>query len=613
MIPPARFLLKKPGIYPGKKGEESMPENTQSQKVKEITDRLETGIQELFNSEQYRTWLRTMSKFHSYSLNNTLLIAFQMPEATLVAGYTAWQKQFGRQVLKGEKGIKILAPTPFKKKLEMEKLDEKTQQPILDENGDPVTEQQEILIPAFKVVNVFDVSQTEGRELPTIGVDELSGTVEQYEQMFAALKRSCPVPVDFENIESGAKGYYHQLEQRIALQEGMSQIQTIKTLIHEMAHQKLHAMPPALLASETEEKSRSAKEVEAESVAFTVCSHFGIDASDYSFAYIAGWSKDRSAPELKASLGLIRNASSEMITLIEEKLLEVQKEREQAAEKAIREQIPEREYGPEHRALMEELIRDGADVRELWLGGKPVDLTAMDLSAAEVADLRYRMEVEAIPRMRFSKEQWDQIQAGIREQLDVKIYADPDFTPEQMQELLKALRSEQHGFITRDELLQMASKDFSAEEIRDIHRELRRERSAVMDAAEAGRTENAGLQENGRYRYWSTQRPVGPGTFPKTEGKPVAIENFDARMVVEGGRTQAWGYLEYEKPLDEKQVRDYELKPALGVKQQDREQEPREKRQRKSVLENLHDKQKQVAKRSGQGNQKKRSKEAESI
>ena len=407
-----------------------MPENTQSQKVREITDRLEAGIQELFNSEQYRTWLRTMSKFHSYSLNNTLLIAFQMPEATLVAGYTAWQKQFGRQVLKGEKGIKILAPTPFKKKLEMEKLDEKTQQPILDENGDPVTEQQEILIPAFKVVSVFDVSQTEGRELPTIGVDELSGTVEQYEQMFAALKRSCPVPVAFENIEGGAKGYYHQLEQRIALQEGMSQIQTIKTLIHEMAHQKLHAMPPALLASETEEKSRSAKEVEAESVAFTVCSHFGIDASDYSFAYIAGWSKDRSAPELKASLGLIRNASNEMISLIEEKLLEVQKEREQTAEKAVRDQIPQRDYGPEHRTLLEELIREGADVREIWIGGKPVNLTAMDLSASEVADLRYWMEVEAIPRMRFSKEQWDQIQAGIREQLDVKIYADPVFTPE---------------------------------------------------------------------------------------------------------------------------------------------------------------------------------------
>ena len=215
--------------------------------------------------------------------------------------------------------------------------------------------------------------------------------------------------------------------------------------------------------------------------------------------------------------------------------------------------------------------------------------------------------------MRFSKEQWDQIQAGIREQLDVKIYADPDFTPEQMQELLKALRSEQHGFITREELLQLASKDFSAEEIRDIHRELRSERSEVMDAVEAGRIENAGLQENGRYRYWSTQRPVGPGTFPKTDGKPVTIENFDARMVVEGGRTQAWGYLEYEKPLDEKQVQDYELKPALGVKQQTREQESGEKKQRKSVLENLHDKQKQVAKRSGQGNQKKRSKEAESI
>ena len=227
-----------------------MPDNKQFQRVKEITDQLEQGIQDLFNSEQYMTWLRTMSKFHDYSLNNTLLIAFQKPDATLVAGYTAWQKQFGRQVQKGEKAIHIIAPTPYKEQVEMEKIDPATQKPVLDTDGNPVMETQEVLRPAFKVVNVFDVSQTEGRELPSIGVDELTGDVEQYEMFFEALKRTCPVPMEFEQIQGGAKGYYHQLERRIALQEDMSQLQTIKTAIHEMAHQKLHAIAPDQKVSE---------------------------------------------------------------------------------------------------------------------------------------------------------------------------------------------------------------------------------------------------------------------------------------------------------------------------------------------------------------------------
>lgn len=305
-----------------------MAENTQYQRVKEITDQLEQGIQELFNSEQYTTWLRTMSKFHDYSLNNTLLICFQKPDATLVAGYTAWQKQFGRQVQKGEKAIRIIAPTPYKDKVEMEKIDPATQKPVLDKDGNPVMETQEVLRPAFKVVSVFDVSQTEGRELPTIGVDELTGDVAQYEMFFEALKRTCPVPMEFEQIESGAKGYYHQLERRIALQAGMSQLQTIKTAIHEMAHQKLHAIDPKENISEMPEQSRNSKEVEAESVAFTVCQHFGIDTSDYSFAYIAGWSHGKETPELNASLQTIRKAASEMITDIESRMLELQKERD---------------------------------------------------------------------------------------------------------------------------------------------------------------------------------------------------------------------------------------------------------------------------------------------
>ena len=309
-----------------------MAENKRYDRVKGITDQLEQGIQELFESERYKTWLTTMSRFHDYSLNNTLLIAFQKPDATLVAGYTTWKNQFGRQVQKGEKAIRILAPTPYRQKIEKEKLDPDTCMPLRDKDGNPVTETQEILHTAFKVVNVFDVSQTEGKPLPTIGVDELTGDVQQYEIFFDALKKACPVPVGFEQISSGAKGYYHTVDQRIAIQEGMSQVQTIKTLIHEMAHQKLHSIDPKALPPEEPKLTRNAKEVEAESVAYTVAQHYGIETSDYSFAYIAGWSKGKETPELKASLDRIRNAADEMITSIDEQFMALQKEKESSLE-----------------------------------------------------------------------------------------------------------------------------------------------------------------------------------------------------------------------------------------------------------------------------------------
>ena len=316
---------KKDKVYP-----------SQFDKVKEITDKLEAGIQALFESEAFKKYLKTLSKFHDYSLNNTILIAMQKPDATLVAGYTAWQKNFGRQVQKGETGIRILAPTPYKKQMEVDRVDPVTQQPVLNPDGSTVKDLKEIMVPAFRVVNVFDVSQTDGKPLPTIGVDELSGNVANYEMFFEALKRACPVPVGFEDIPSGAKGYYHTVEQRIALQEGMSEMQTVKTLIHEMAHQKLH--------SHEKEKPREerltarSKEVEAESVAYTVCQHFGIDTSDYSFGYIAGWSSGKETAELKESLGKIRDAASELITGIEAKLAEMEKAPELAA---IPETVPE--------------------------------------------------------------------------------------------------------------------------------------------------------------------------------------------------------------------------------------------------------------------------------
>ena len=300
---------------------------TEKQKVQEITEKLEQGIKELFESEKYKTYLNTMSKFHNYSFNNTMLIAMQTPDATLVAGFKAWQKNFDRHVKKGEKGIRILAPAPYKIKEEQEKLDPVTGEIVLDKNGMPITEEVEIKIPAFRVVPVFDVSQTDGKELPDIGVNELSGSVEDYEDFMQALTEVSPVPITYEDIEGEAKGYFHTTDHRIAIQEGMSQSQTIKTAIHEVAHAKLHDRERNQDIDAVLDKDRNTKEVEAESVAYTVCQHFGIDTSDYSFGYIARWSSDRDMKELKSSLDTIRKTASELITGIEDRLAELQKDR----------------------------------------------------------------------------------------------------------------------------------------------------------------------------------------------------------------------------------------------------------------------------------------------
>ena len=297
-----------------------------AERMKEITDRLETGIQELFESERYKAYLTTMSKFHSYSFNNTLLIAMQGGQ--LVAGYNKWRDDFHRNVKKGEKAIKILAPAPFKAKKEVQKLDAQGR-PVMGKDGKPVTEVQEIQVPAFKIVSVFDVSQTEGEPLPSIGVEELTGSVERYGEFFKALEQTSPVPIGFEDIPGGSHGYYHLTEKRIAIQEGMSELQTLKTAIHEIAHSKLHAIDPEAPAIEQADRPDSrTREVQAESVAYAVCQHYGLDTSDYSFGYVAGWSSGKDLKELKASLETIRTTAHELITTIDGHLAQLQKERQ---------------------------------------------------------------------------------------------------------------------------------------------------------------------------------------------------------------------------------------------------------------------------------------------
>jgi len=345
---------------------------TEKQKVQEITEKLEQGIKELFESEKYKTYLNTMSKFHNYSFNNTMLIAMQKPDATLVAGFKAWQKNFDRHVKKGEKGIRILAPAPYKIKEEQEKLDPITGEIMLDKNGMPITEEVEIKIPAFRVVPVFDVSQTDGKELPDIGVNELSGSVEDYEDFMQALTEVSPVPITYEDIEGEAKGYFHTTDHRIAIQEGMSQSQTVKTAIHEVAHAKLHDRERNQDIDAVLDKDRNTKEVEAESVAYTVCQHFGIDTSDYSFGYIAGWSSDRDMKELKSSLDTIRKTASELITGIEDRLAELQKDRAVEQGQELEESLANREaqllFGGEDRFGIYQL-KDTEEARDIHFMG----------------------------------------------------------------------------------------------------------------------------------------------------------------------------------------------------------------------------------------------------
>ena len=310
---------------------------TEKQKVKEITDRLEEGLKELFEGEKYKSYLNTMSKFHNYSANNIQLIEMQCPDATYVAGYKAWQRNFERHVNKGERGIRILAPAPYKIKEEQEKIDPVTNEPVLDRDGMPVMEEVEIKIPAFRVVTVFDYSQTDGKELPGLGVNELHGDVERYQDFMEALERVSPVPIRYEEMEGDRKGYFIDLSRPIAIKEGMSEAQTAKTGVHEVAHAKLHAREAEQDTEKAVYKDRETKEVEAESIAYTVCQHFGIDTSDYSFGYIAGWSSGKEMPELKSSLDTIRRTSSELIKGIETQLLEIEKERaaEQSQEDII--------------------------------------------------------------------------------------------------------------------------------------------------------------------------------------------------------------------------------------------------------------------------------------
>lgn len=289
------------------------------ERLEELTSRLESGIKELYASGKYAEYLRAMSKFHRYSFGNALLILFQCPTATRVAGYTTWKRELGRNVKRHEKGIQILAPCPSKRYVWQEVTDPKTGKVLCNPDGSPRKETQLVTITRFKVATVFDVSQTEGKELPTLGVTRLTGDVENFAAIYDKLVSLSPVPVEVDTCPGEANGYFSSTENRIVLRPGMSQIQTVKTLVHEIAHAKLH---DAKNIPSEERKQRREKEVEAESIAYVVCQHFGIDTSEYSFGYVAGWSRGKEMDELKSSLDLIHSTAGEIIAALEDTCME---------------------------------------------------------------------------------------------------------------------------------------------------------------------------------------------------------------------------------------------------------------------------------------------------
>ena len=327
-----------PEIEPNSGGQAVKPAAPETQnktvrdRLKEITDSIETGIRELFESDRYRSYLSVMSRFHKYSVNNTMLIYLQKPDATLVAGFNRWKDQFGRHVKKGERGIQIIAPTPYLKKTQEPVLDPDTKAPLLDADGNEILEERTVKIPVFKPVSVFDVSQTEGKPLPQLA-STLSGDVQQYEAFLEALRRSSSVPIEFEKMQPGTDGYFSPDQQRIAIREGMSEVQTVSAVIHEMAHSKLHNYTEISAAAQEDSaeapvrKDRRTEEVEAESVSYAVCQYYSIETAENSFGYIASWSEGKELKELRASLETINKAASGLITDIDRNFAEIKKER----------------------------------------------------------------------------------------------------------------------------------------------------------------------------------------------------------------------------------------------------------------------------------------------
>lgn len=564
-----------------------MAEQKQSNKerLQEITAGIEQGIKELFESSKYMEYLRTMSRFHSYSTNNIMLIHMQMPHASLVAGFNKWKNQFGRHVKKGERSIKIIAPTPFKKKIEEIKRDPDTKAPVLDKDGKAIIEEKEVQIPMFKVVSVFDVSQTEGKPLPQLASD-LRGNVQNFEIFMEALRRSSPVPMTIAAIRDSADGFFSADTQSITIRAGMSEVQTVSAAVHEITHAKLHNYEKERLAAakgdETKEppkpKDRRTEEVEAESVSYSVCQYYGIETGENSFGYIASWSKGKELPELKASLDTINKTASSLIHDIDMHFAEICKERgidlsvqpEQTAqdvdepEKAAEETISA--PGSEPQVQEEQTAEPLADT-------EPTKMTQEKQSDLELEPLRYYVaECMELPNLGEHHENLSLADAirlyhgipaermngikgiGFEIPEDGSLYGGTTFpilegntVDVDIINMIDAFRD--------NPLVQKAVEDLIAAmpEVEVLRQEPVKQPEPELSQPEPLETETT-------YRYYITQDALDTGTYPLMEGAHIQEE---PRMTeYENGTVRAYGYIEYPQPLTRGQIAESGLLPS---------------------------------------------------
>lgn len=425
---------------------------TLEQKKKELQDTLEMlekGVKEVFESDKFREYLDTMSKFHNYSPKNILWIQMQKPDATKIAGMKAWNK-LGRKVIKGQKSLKVLAPFKHKKEVEMDKLNPKTGKPILDKGGKAVKEKQTLEWISYRAVPVFDISQTDGKELPRL-VEELQGNVNDYEYMKDSLIEVAKIPVEFENIQGGSKGYYHLTENRIAIKEGMSEKQTIKTMMHEVTHSRLHSIDSQKNIKDI--TGRNVKEIEAESTAYVVSKHFGIDTSDYSFGYVASWSEDKELKELEASLKTIQKEANGIISEVEEKLEEkLSRDREEVKEK----EIEELQENKEVKEPYVEIIFSEVEDKVYFSEGEKIPFNEADLRFKEAEkevrdkkeDAKEKGEYYPYLKTRFNlkinenSEKYMRYDIGDRYSDDLKEFCEKELDKDSLKLLNKALNGE---------------------------------------------------------------------------------------------------------------------------------------------------------------------------
>ena len=460
------------------------PKKSNKERLREITEGIEQGIKELFESDKYRQYLSTMSRFHRYSVNNVTLIHMQMPGATHVAGFNRWRDQFARHVKKGEHGITIIAPTPFKKKIEQQKLDPDTKAPMLDKDGKVITEEKEIEIPMFRPVKVFDVSQTEGKPLPQLASD-LTGNVRQFEAFLEALRRSSPVPVSIEPLESSMDGYFSPEEQKIVVRSGMSEVQTVSAAVHEIAHAKLHNYEKereATAAGNQQEppkkKDRQTEEVEAESISYTVCQYFGIQTGENSFGYIATWSSGKELPELRASLETIQKTSNGLISDIEGHFKEICKERgidltEQADILPAEDTIEL--FASDLHDYMNQLHRAG-------LTGHPYSLDDRDRAVADIShELHHGQFYDMRELLRFVSNQprassgeallyrLDMLERAREEALEYRVHDNPQAENGQEQSYLQVYEKGADGQLIDREIIYAGSREQCNELLEQLH------------------------------------------------------------------------------------------------------------------------------------------------